>query len=131
MSAASRGCSGRSRTRRADAYRAPEGVGLPEVTAEAHVQQDTPGVDRTARTIAENVCAAYTRDAEGLIDEQAEQALLTRVVEAIRTEVPGGTPRDIIDAANSALDAWELENVEVRGPRVSALNRADGSVALA
>ena len=94
------------------------------------MQQDTPGVDRTARTIAENVCAAYTREAEGLIGTQAEQALLTRLVQAIRSEVPGGTPRDIIDAANSILDAWEQQNAEVRGPRVSALNRADGSVAM-
>ena len=94
------------------------------------MQQDTPGVDRTARTIAENVCAAYAREAEGPIDTHAKQALVTRLVEAIRTEVPGGTPRDIIDAANSVLDTWEQQHAEVRGPRVTALNRADGSVSM-
>jgi hypothetical protein len=94
------------------------------------VQQDTPGVDRTARTIAENVYAAYSRQAEGKIYPQMEQNVLPRLVEAIRAEVPGGTPRDIIDAANSVLDAWELQNAEMRGPRVSALNRADGSVSM-
>jgi hypothetical protein len=112
------------------AHRALEGEGLPEMSWEAHVQQDTPGVDLTARTIAENVYAAYVREAEGPTHPQAEQAVLARLVEVIRAEVPGGTPRDIIDAANSVFDAWEQENAEIRGPRVSALNRADGSVAL-
>jgi hypothetical protein len=94
------------------------------------MQQDTPGVDRTARTIAENVYAAYAREAERHIRPQMEQAVLARLVDAIRVEVPGGTPRDIIDAANSVLDAWEQENAEILGPRVSALNRADGSVSM-
>ena len=94
------------------------------------MQQDTPGVERTARTIAENVYAAYRRQAKGPFSSQTEQAVLARLAKAIGAEVPGGTPRDIIDAANSVLDAWEQQNVEVRGPRVSALNRADGSVAV-
>ena len=94
------------------------------------MQQDTPGVERTARTIAENVYAAYRRQAKGPFSSQTEEAVLARLAEAIGAEVPGGTPRDIIDAANSVLDAWEQQNVEVRGPRVSALNRADGSVAV-
>ncbi|WP_336490836.1 hypothetical protein [Methylobacterium nigriterrae] len=94
------------------------------------MQQDTPEVDRTARTIAENVYAAYMRQAEGGRHPQTEQTLLTRLVEAIRPEVPGGTPRDIIEAANRALDAWEQQSAEARGPRVSALNRADCSVGM-
>jgi hypothetical protein len=93
------------------------------------MEQDTPDVDRVARTIAENVYAAYMRQAEGEIHPQLEQTILTRLVEGIRPEVPGGTPRDIIDAANSVLDTWE-QNSEIRGPRISALNRADGSVAM-
>lgn len=92
------------------------------------MEQDTPEVDRTARTIAENVYAAYMRKAEGRMHPQTEQNLLTRLVEVIRAEVPGGTPRDIVDAANAALDAWEQQSDEVRGPRISTLNRADGSV---
>lgn len=93
--------------------------------------QDTPEVDRTARTIAENVFAAYLRQADGPIHPQLEQTLVTRLVEAIRAEVPGGTPRDIIDAANTVLDAWELEDGSIHGPRVSGLNRGDGSVSMA
>ena len=92
------------------------------------MEQETPEVDRTARTIAENVYAAYMRQAKGRMHPQTEQNLLTRLVEVIRAEVPGGTPRDIVDAANAALDAWEQQSDEVRGPRISALNRADGSV---
>lgn len=95
------------------------------------MQQDTPDVDRTARTIAENVYAAYMRQAEGPIHPQLEQTFVTRLVEAIRGEVPGGTPRDIVDAANAVLDAWELQDGEIKGPRISALDRADGSVAMA
>ncbi|AWN34483.1 hypothetical protein [Methylobacterium radiodurans] len=94
------------------------------------MQQDTPEVDRTARTIAENVCEAYMRQAQGGLNPQTEQTLLTRLAEAIRPEVPGGTPRDIIDAANAALDAWEQQQAGFHGPRVSALNRADGSVGM-
>ena len=94
------------------------------------MEQDTPDVDQVARTIAEDVYAAYMRGAEGEIHPQLEQIILTRLVEGIRPEVPGGTPRDIIDAANSVLDAWE-QNAEIRGPRITALNRADGSVSLA
>jgi hypothetical protein len=81
------------------------------------VQQDTPGVDRTARTIAENVYAAYSRETEGPVDPQQEQTVLPPLIDPIRAEVPGGTPRDIIDAANSVLDAWEQQNAAVRGPR--------------
>ena len=92
------------------------------------MQQDTPGVDRTAHTIAESVQAAYRRHAAGGTQLQAEQTLLARLVEAIRPEVPGATPRDIIDAANAALDAWEQQSGKVRGPRVISLDRADGSV---
>ncbi|GLS57222.1 hypothetical protein [Methylobacterium gregans] len=92
------------------------------------MQQDTPQVDQTARTIAENVYAAYMRQAEGGRHPQTEQTLVTRLIEAIRPEVPGGTPRDIIDAANGALDAWEQQQGGGGGPRVTALNRADGSV---
>jgi hypothetical protein len=92
---------------------------------------DMPDIDGTARTIAENVFAAYSRQAEGAIHPEMEQSVLTRLVEAIRPEVPGGTPRDILDAANAVLDAFEEQNAEIRGPRASALNRADGSVSMA
>ena len=92
------------------------------------MQQDTPDVDRTARTIAENVYAAYIGQAEGGAYPQGEQALLVRLVEAIEPEVRGATACDIIDVANAALDAWEQQSGEVRDPRVSVLNRAEGSV---
>lgn len=52
------------------------------------MQQDTPNVDRTARTIAENIYAAYMRQAEGGRHPQTKQPLLTRLVEAIRPELP-------------------------------------------
>jgi hypothetical protein len=94
------------------------------------MEQDTPGVDRTARTIAENVYAAYWRQAEGANHPQLEQTFLTRLVEAIRPEVPGGSPGAIIDAANAVLAAVEQQNPGLHGPRVSALNRADGSVGM-
>ena len=92
------------------------------------MQQDTPGVDRAARTIAENVHAAYVREVGEDAHSRTGQTLLAQLVEAIRPEVPGATPRDIIDAANAALDAWEQQNGKIRGPRVTVLNRADGSV---
>lgn len=94
------------------------------------MEQDTPGVDRTARTIAENVHTAYWRHARGSEHPQVEQTLLARLVEAIRPEIPGGSPGAIIDAANAVLDALEQQNPGIRGPRVSALNRADGSVGM-
>ncbi|MGH1571360.1 hypothetical protein ACRAWG_12510 [Methylobacterium sp. P31] len=96
------------------------------------MEQDTPAVDRTARTIAENVHVAYWRQAEGANNHpQIEQTTLARLVEAIRPEIPGGSPGGIIDAANAVLDALEQQNPGLRGPRVTALNRADGSVGMA
>ena len=92
------------------------------------MEQDTPAVDQTARTIAENVYTAYWRQAQGSDHPQTEQTVLTRLVEAIRPEIPGGSPGAIIAAANGVLDALEQRNPEIRGPRVTALNRADGSV---
>lgn len=92
------------------------------------MEQDTPDVDRTARTIAETVYAAYWRHARGSDHPQVEQTVLARLAEAIRPEIPGGSPGAVIDAANAVLDAFEQQNPGIRGPRVSALNRADGSV---
>jgi hypothetical protein len=92
------------------------------------MNQDTPEVDQTARTIAEKVYAAYWRQAQGADHPQIEQTVLARLVEAIRPEIPGGSPGAIIAAANAVLDALEQRSPEIRGPRVSALNRADGTV---
>jgi len=92
------------------------------------MDQDTPEADRTARTIAENVYAAYWRQARGADHPQEEQTVLARLVEAIRPEIAGGSPGAIIAAANAVLDALEQRSPEIRGPRVSALNRADGTV---
>lgn len=44
------------------------------------MQRDTPELDPTARTIAENVYSAYMRQAAGELRSQAEQTLLTRLV---------------------------------------------------
>lgn len=98
--------------------------------AKREMQQDTPEIDRTARTIAENVYAAYMRQASGSLHPQAEQTLLARLAEAIRSALPGATPSNIIGAINAALDVWEQQSGGVRGPRVSVLNRADGSVGM-
>lgn len=92
------------------------------------MDQDTPAVDRTARTIAENVYAAYWRQAQGSDHPQTEQTVLARLVEAIRPEIPGGSPGAIIAAANAVLDALEQRSPQIRGPRVTALNWADGTV---
>ncbi len=92
------------------------------------MDQDTPEVDRTARTIAENVYVAYWRQAEGSDHPQDEQTVLARLVEAIRPEIPGGSRGAIIAAANTVLDALEQRSPGIRGPRVRSLNRADGTV---
>jgi hypothetical protein len=92
------------------------------------MDQDTPEVDRTARTIAENVYVAYWRQAEGHDHPQDEQTVLARLVEAIQPEIPGGSPGAIIAAANTVLDALEQRSPGIRGPRVRSLNRADGTV---
>jgi hypothetical protein len=57
-------------------------------------------------------------------------AVMLMGLKAARAEVLGATSHDIIDAANSILDVWEQQNAEVRGLRVAALNRADGSVSM-
>ncbi|MBE7243406.1 MAG: hypothetical protein INR63_00525 [Actinomycetospora chiangmaiensis] len=92
------------------------------------MEQDTPAADRTARTIAENVYAAYWRLARGADHPQIEQTVLARLVEAIRPEIPGGSPAAVIAAANRVLDAFEQQYPGLQGPRVSSVNRADDSV---
>lgn len=56
------------------------------------------------------------------------RSVLDRLVEAIQEEVSCGMHRDILDAAKAVLDSFEKQNANVRGPRASALNRADGLV---
>ena len=94
------------------------------------MDQDTPEVDRTARTIAENIYAGYRRLAAGAIHPQVEQTILTRLIEAIRPEIPSNSPGAIIAAANATLDAFEQVNPEMLGPRVGTVDRADGSVGM-
>jgi hypothetical protein len=95
---------------------------------EAHVQQDTPEVDK-ARLIAENVYYALRGQGTTLVDPSEEQTLIRRLVEAVRPEV--GTSVDaIISAANSVRSAWEENSDEAPGPRVKSVNLTDGSVAM-
>ncbi|WP_375454129.1 hypothetical protein [uncultured Methylobacterium sp.] len=60
----------------------------------------------------------------------AEQTVLTRLVEAIRPQIPSGSMPAIVDAANGALDAWEQRDEAVRGPRVKAIDLHDGAVTM-
>ena len=94
------------------------------------MQQDTPDVDKAARTIAENVYAAFTRIATMPTEPLAEQTVLTRLVEAIRLEIQQGSMPAIVDAANGALDAWEQRDKDVHGPRVEAIDLRDGAVTM-
>lgn len=89
---------------------------------------ETPEADRRARVIAENVYAAYCRQATMPIPYREEQTVLARLVEAVRQ--PGGnrSPGEIVDAANLALSEWEQRDAQVRGPRIAAINPVDGSV---
>ena len=90
---------------------------------------ETPDLDRAARAIAENVYAAFCRQATMPAHPLEEQTVVTRLVEAIRPQV-GGAPGAIVEAANAALSAWEQRDPDVRGPRVVAVDPADGSVTL-
>lgn len=48
------------------------------------MRQDTPNLDRGARAIAENVYAAFIRQASTRAEPLAEQTILTPLVEAIQ-----------------------------------------------
>ncbi|WP_375464260.1 hypothetical protein [uncultured Methylobacterium sp.] len=93
------------------------------------MQQDTPDIDKAARTIAENVYASFARMATRPAEPLAEQTVLTRLVEAIRPQM-GGSAQAIVAAANGALDAWEQQDDAVRGPRVEAVDLRDGAVTM-
>ena len=90
---------------------------------------ETPDPDRAARAIAENVYAAYCRQATMPAHPLEEQTIVTRLVEAIRPQI-GGSPGAIVEAVNAALSAWEQRDPDVRGPRIVAVNQTDGSVTL-
>lgn len=89
---------------------------------------ETPDSDRRARAIAENVYAAFCRQARMPIPYREEQTVLARLVEAIRPQIGQGSPGELIEAANVALSEWEQRDADVRGPRVASLNQFDGSV---
>ncbi|MFC6791771.1 hypothetical protein ACFQE0_20550 [Methylobacterium komagatae] len=89
---------------------------------------ETPDADRRARTIAENVYAAYCRQATMPMPYREEQTVLTRLVEAIRPQIGEGSPGELIEAANLVLSEWEQRDAEVRGPRVASINQIDGAV---
>lgn len=91
---------------------------------------DTPEPDRAARVLAENIYAAFCRQATMPAHPLEEQTILTRLIEAIRPQIGSGSPGAIIDAANAALSAWEERDPEVRGPRIASVNQIDGSVTL-
>ena len=91
---------------------------------------DTPDLDRAARTIAENVYVAFCRQATMPAHPLEEQTILTRLVEAIRPQIGIGSTGAIVEAANSALSDWEQRDPDVRGPRVFAVDQTDGSVTL-
>ncbi len=91
---------------------------------------DTPAPDRAARVIAENVYVAFCQQATMAARPLEEQTILTRLVEAIRPQIGSGAPGAIVEAANAALSAWEQRDLEVRGPRVVAVNQIDGAVTL-
>jgi hypothetical protein len=83
------------------------------------MEPDAPGVERTVRTIAENVSAGYRRHAAGAVHPQLEQTILARLAEAIRPEMPGGSPGAVLAAANAVLDAVEQQEAVLRvDPRV-------------
>ena len=94
------------------------------------MQQYTPDLNKAARCLAENVYAAFVRQASTQADPLAEQTILTRLVEAIRPQIPRGSMQAIMDAANGALDAWEQRDENVRGPRVEAVDPRDGAVTM-
>lgn len=89
---------------------------------------DTPDADGVARRIAENVYAAFCRQATMPAHPLEEQTILARLVEAIRPQVGTGSPGALVEAANAALSAWEQRDPEIRGPRVVAVNPIDGAV---
>ena len=82
---------------------------------------DTPALDRAARVIAENVYAAFCRQATMPAHP---------LVEAIRPQIGVGSPGAIIEAVNGVLSAWEERDPDIRGPRIASVNQIDGSVTL-
>ncbi|WP_336491174.1 hypothetical protein [Methylobacterium nigriterrae] len=92
--------------------------------------QDTPEADRIARTLAENVYVAFSRQATMAAEPLAEQTILARLVEVIEPHVTKTSSDTIVSAVNAALDAWETREAKVRGPRVASVNLADCSVSM-
>ncbi|MFK5598237.1 hypothetical protein ACFZ8E_14760 [Methylobacterium sp. HMF5984] len=94
------------------------------------MQQGMPDADKAARTIAENVYAAFYRQETIPAQSPEEQTIVTRLVEAIRPQISSGSPGAIVEVANAALSAWEQRDPDVSGPRVVAINQTDGAVTM-
>lgn len=91
---------------------------------------DTPAPDHAARSLAEQVFSAYAQQAEGPLQPQHEQVLVTRLAEAARPRIADGEGA-LVAAVNAALDAFEQAQPEIRGPRLAGADAATGVVRLA
>ncbi|MHC2019924.1 hypothetical protein [Methylobacterium sp. CM6247] len=93
------------------------------------MQQDASVEDKAARIIAENVYYAFRGQWTTLIDPSHEEALLARLIEAIRPGI-GGSVDAIVTVTNAVLSAWEEGSKKTPSPRVRSINLADGSVTM-
>jgi hypothetical protein len=90
----------------------------------------SPGLERTAHIIAENVASAIARDpASPLRDRpRAREAVLTAIMVELLRVMPTDDSDRLAAACNRALD--ELAITGLPRPRVSAVDPDDGSVTM-
>lgn len=89
----------------------------------------SPGLERTARLIAENVIAAVAREpAAAALHPLMRDALMVALLREILPAMPAGSGEALAAACNRCLD--RLTDLHMAMPRVETVDLFDGAVTL-
>ena len=91
----------------------------------------SPGLERAAQVIAENVVSAFGRERDDIDDlpPPTREALTSTLVRELLATLPTDSGARLAFACNRALDSTVGE-MGFREPRVAAVSLADGSVTM-
>ena len=89
----------------------------------------SPGLERTARVIAENVTSAVERDLDNsALHPLIREALMVEMLRAVLSVMPTSSGLDLAAACNRCLD--RIAGLHLPIPRVAAVDPDDGSVTM-
>jgi hypothetical protein len=89
----------------------------------------SPGLERTARVIAENVASAVERGLDSsALHPLIREALMVELLRELLSVMPTSSGLDLADACNRCLH--RIAGLHLPIPRVEAVDPGDGSVTM-